>query len=492
MYGKERHHEILSKQAAVSAVWKSFVEQDGDIRILKGKKRTIYRWDINHFRLIEEDDEMEAAVRWMPESIATPTNAKACSDMTKLVGRKFKSANRQDENIVLPLANGYIRVIVEGCRTAGRRGGRTCRFEWVKPDREAEKTHSIPIDIDQPHGTEYHPQQTIAGSRFHDDYLATSLADDEADYIQTFFGYSLLDHNNEQIGLFQYGNGGEGKSTIVNLCSHIHRKTVPVSMKKLGDFGLATASQASLIFVDDAPATWDNADVMKSVLSAGLMAIDVKHSDAIEGRVYGKMVVCGNEVPYVNDASNGWQRRWMLAKWTRQITKDTSLEPHIVSHELRHVMDWMLLGLKRYFEQGLPTIAEAPASTQELFAELVSANNTAAAWAIHAGAAADPTVKTDKKAIYDAYKAWGNEMEKSPKAMKDQPRFFIALRQHMKHFEEGRMGGRNDQRRYVGIRVPGIPHVNAPTIAEVIPIDPEKLGMAGTLDILEEALRKTA
>lgn len=461
MYGRERHHEILSKQMAAESVWKSFVEQDEDVRIMKGKKRTIHRWDTNHFRIVEEDDEMEAAIKWLPDPIAKPSNAKACSDTTKLVGRKFKPIDRQDENIVLPLENGYIRVIVEGSRTAGARGGRTCRFEWVNPDREAEKTHAIPIEIDQEHGTEYHPRQTVPGSRFHEDYLATSLSEDEARYIQTFFGYSLLDHNNEQIGLFQYGNGGEGKSTIVNLCSCIHRKTVPVSMKKLGDFGLATASQASLIFVDDAPATWDNADVMKSVLSAGLMAIDVKHSDAIEGRVYGKMVVCGNEVPYVNDASNGWQRRWMLAKWTNQVTKDPSLEPHIVSHELRHVMDWMLLGLKRYFEHGLPTIEEGPVSTQELFAELVSANNTAAAWAIHAGAEVDDGVRTEKKAIYEAYRLWGEEMEKSPKSMKDMPRFFIALKQHLKHFDESKLGTRGDRKPSVGIRIPDIPNVAA-------------------------------
>jgi len=489
MYGKKRHGEILSKQMAVESVWKSFVEQDENVRIMKGKKRTIYRWETNHFHLVEEDDEMEAAIKWMPEPIAKPSNAKACSDTTKLVGRKFKPVDQQDESIVLPLANGYIRVVVEGCRTAGRRGGRTCRFEWVKPDRDAEKTHSIPVEIDQAHATEYHPQETFSGSRFHDDYLATSLAEDEARYIQAFFGYSLLDHNNEQIGLFQYGNGGEGKSTIVNLCSQIHRKTVPVSMKKLGDFGLATASQASLIFVDDAPATWDNADVMKSVLSAGLMSMDVKNLDAIEGRVYGKMVVCGNEVPYVNDASNGWQRRWMLAKWTRQITKDTSLEAHITSKELRHVMDWMLLGLKRYFEQGLPTIEEGPKSTQELFAELVSANNTAAAWAIHSGAVVDPAVRTEKKAIYDAYRVWGDEMEKAQKAMKDQPRFFIALRQHLKHFEEGRMGGRNDQQRFVGIRVPGIPNVTAPTSAKVIQIDRREIEEGSLLDNLEKAMK---
>lgn len=461
MYGKERHHEILSKQVTLESVWKSFVEQDANVRIMDGgKRRDIYRWDSNHFRPVEEYGEMEASIKWMPEAMAKPSNAKACAETTRLVGRKFRPIVREDENIVLPLANGYIRVLVEGNRTAGKRGGRTCRFEWVKPDREAEKTHVIPIEIDQEHGTEYFPHEDLTGTRFHDDYLMTSLAEDEARYLQSFFGYSLLEHNLEQIGLFQYGNGGEGKSTIVNLCSRIHRKTVPVSMAKLGNFGLATASQASLIFVDDAPSTWDTADVMKSVLSAGLISMDVKHSDAIEGRVYGKMVVCGNEVPYVNDASNGWQRRWMLAKWTNQVTKDPSLEPHIVSHELRHVMDWMLLGLKRYFEHGLPTIEEGPASTKELFAEMVSANNTAAAWAIHAGAEVDDGVRTEKKAIYEAYRLWGEEMEKSSKSMKDMPRFFIALKQHLKHFEESKLGTR-ERKTCVGIRIPDIPNVAA-------------------------------
>jgi hypothetical protein len=462
MYGRERHHEILSKQIVAESVWKSCIEEDEDVRILKAdKRRTIYRWDENHFRQVDEDDEMEAAIRWLPEAIAKPSNAKACFETTRLVGRKFRPIVREDENIVLPLANGYIRVLVDGVRIPGKRGGRTCRFEWVKPDRDSEKTYSIPIEIDQPHGTEYFPRQDLTGTRFHDDYLMTSLAEDEARYLQSFFGYSLLEHNLEQIGLFQYGNGGEGKSTIVNLCSRIHRKTVPVSMAKLGNFGLATASQASLIFVDDAPATWDTADVMKSVLSAGLIAMDVKHSDAIEGRVFGKMVVCGNEVPYVNDASNGWQRRWMMTKWTRSVIKDVSLEPHIVSHELRHVMDWMLLGLKRYFEHGLPTIEEGPASTQELFAELVSANNTAAAWAIHAGAEVDDGVRTEKKAIYEAYRLWGEEMEKSPKSMKDLPRFFIALKQHLKHFDESKLGTRGERKSCVGIRIPDIPNVAA-------------------------------
>ena len=124
-------------------------------------------------------------------------------------------------------------------------------------------------------------------------------------------------------------------------------------------------------------------------------------------------------------------------------------------------MDWMLIGLKRYFEDGLPTIEEGPASTKELFDELVSANNTAAAWAIHAGAEVDDGVRTEKKAIYEAYRQWGEEMEKSTKSMKDLPRFFIALKQHLKHFDEDRFGGRLDRKQYVGIRIPDIPNVAA-------------------------------
>ncbi len=499
MYAKMDHGAILAKQLTAESVWGKCVDADKGVRILDGEKRRIHRWTGDAcptgacWKHVPDAEEMDVAFRWLPEAKQSPRAAKSCVETTAITGRKFRDVDRQDESIVLPLLNGYIRVIVEGKRLPGKREGRRARFEWSAPDREAEKTYTVPVSIDQPHGTPYVPREDLRGTRFWDDYLTKSLDADEAAYLQSFFGYTLLEHNNEQQGLFMHGNGGEGKSTLVNLCGRMHRRIVPVSMRKLGDFGLSTATAASLIFVDDAPATWDTADVMKSVLSAGLMSMDVKFATANEGRIFAKMVVCGNEVPYVNDASNGWQRRWMLAKWSRTVVKDAYLETHIARNELWAVLDWMLLGLKRYLERGLPTMDEAPASSRMLFEELVSANNTAAAWAIYAGATVDPGIRTEKKAIFDHYRAWGFDMDKNPKSMKDNPRFFIAQKQHLGHFEESRSGGRQGQgqQRVVGIRVPGIPWSAVPDKADIIHLDPKRLEGAGSiLAVLDEAMRR--
>lgn len=459
MYDKTQHHEIKTRQKTTEGVWSELIKADQNVRILwKDEQAEIYRWTGDDcttgsiWKRQQKAREQQAAFEWLPDEHKKQATAKACVETTIGAGKEFCEIDRDSENIVFPCLNGYIQVRVEG--------GKAC-FAWLRAFREAEMTHVIPVQIDQAHGTEYQPRADLSGSRFWDDYLSQSLADDEIRYIQTFFGYSFLNHSKEQKGLFMLGNGGEGKSTIVNLVSRLHRKIIPVDMKKIEGFGLATATKASLIFVDDAPAKWDAVPQLKSLLSAGLMSIDHKHNAMEEDRVFAKMVVCGNETPYVGDSSNGWARRWMLSKWSRPVAPenvDQQIEADIVSRELRLVLDWVLVGLKRYIEDGLPTMAQAPESSRQLFEEMVSVNNSAASWALSSEAVKDDAAYTPKKDAYEHYRQWFIEAKGSDKGIKNPEQFFKSLAQFMPalKFLNHKPSRRGERPQCVGICVPNL------------------------------------
>lgn len=80
-------------------------------------------------------------------------------------------------------------------------------------------------------------------------------------------------------------------------------------------------------------------------------------------------------------------------------------------------------------------------------------------------------------------------MGKPQKSKKDRIRFFTALRQHLKSFEEDRVGGRADRKYCAGIRVAGIPNVTTPVLAKVIPLPARAVEDGDLIGNIEAAMK---
>jgi len=198
-------------------------------------------------------------------------------------------------------------------------------------------------------------------------------------FLKRFAGYLLTGLTVEQVMLFFYGAGRNGKSTFLDLlCFILGDYAVTLSIESFsGDNkrgggeatpDLARLPGARLVSASEPEANVKLKDALIKTLTGGeKIPVRRLHKDFFEVDPHFKIILSGNHKPRVDDDSDGIWRRLLLVPWMIQIDKakvDKALSSKL-RKEAAGVFAWMVEGALEYLNYGLETPRQVTAASEE-------------------------------------------------------------------------------------------------------------------------------
>lgn len=199
--------------------------------------------------------------------------------------------------------------------------------------------------------------------------------DHRIEVLQEFMGYTLLPDCRYEKFLTLHGNGANGKSTVmttwkamlgVDNVSH-------VALDRFGtEFHLAQLEGKLANMSSDLNHVDSFAEgVLKQLTSGEPLQVNVKYKDPYAMRTTAKLIFGANELPTINDRSDGVWRRLIAMPFLVRFTERTA-GPNQSGHdqldgqqsradterttrlqrELPGILNWALAGLRRLLDQG--------------------------------------------------------------------------------------------------------------------------------------------
>lgn len=208
-----------------------------------------------------------------------------------------------------------------------------------------------------------------------------------ANFIQRWCGYTLTGLVQEQKFFFGYGEGQNGKNTIIEtLVGILGTYAMTGSSKLLLGNGqehetiIADLAGARMAFVDETPKGRINESRIKQLTGSGRMRARKIAKDSFEFDARFKLWIAGNNKPRVADTSEGFWRRLDLVPFDVQIPVERRVKDYgsVLRPEWPGILNWALDGLRAYLEVGLepPTRVAVARSeyreTENSFAQFVA------------------------------------------------------------------------------------------------------------------------
>ncbi|MBI4740399.1 MAG: toprim domain-containing protein [Betaproteobacteria bacterium] len=195
------------------------------------------------------------------------------------------------------------------------------------------------------------------------------------DWLQRFTGYLLTGSTREQIFLFCFGHGANGKSVFIELLKHIlgdyaraiASETLSESKRQAGAAtpDLAALIGARLVISSE---TEDNTalaeSLVKSLVSGDSMAVREVYAAPIQFTPNFKLLMAGNHKPIVRGNDHGIWRRVRLVPFNRTFSPEER-DPQLLAKlkaETPHILAWMVQGCVAWQTKGL---ADVPAAIRQ-------------------------------------------------------------------------------------------------------------------------------
>lgn len=195
-----------------------------------------------------------------------------------------------------------------------------------------------------------------------------------ADWMQRWCGYCLTGSTREEIMVFAYGAGRNGKGTFFESIAHVlgeYAATVPSSTFDAAHRGgggegatpqLAKLQGARMVLSSETNAdTPINESLIKSMTGGDAITARPMYVNPITFFPQFKINVQGNHKPMINGTDVGVWSRIKLVPFLRIFSdeeRDRSLKARF-KDEAEHILAWMLEGCLRWQQMGLADVPEA-------------------------------------------------------------------------------------------------------------------------------------
>lgn len=248
-------------------------------------------------------------------------------------------------------------------------------------------------------------------------FLEQVFCDDREliNWIQRFCGYLLTGSTREQIFLFCFGHGANGKSVFIEVLKYIMgdysraiaSETLSESKRQAGGAtpDLAALIGARLVLCSE---TEDNTalaeSLVKSLVSGDSMAVRQLYAAPVQFTPNFKLVMAGNHKPIVKGNDNGIWRRVRLVPFNRTFSPEER-DPHLLTKlkaETPHILAWMVAGCIEWQRHGL---ADTPAVIRQATDAYQVDQDLTGGWLSECtlSNAHSETLSGD---LYVSYKAW--------------------------------------------------------------------------------------
>lgn len=207
------------------------------------------------------------------------------------------------------------------------------------------------------------------------------------EFLQTYYGYALTGLTGEQLFVFNYGAGANGKSTLIEIFARITGAyTQTLSFDTIADEGfgrrgdqatpdLARLPGARMVRVSEPKRglVLDEA-LVKSITGGEPMLVRHLHKGFFEYLPVFKLNLSGNHKPEIRGGDLGIWRRVCLVPWLVTIPKEERRPfAEIIAEfweERAGILNWFLEGAKRYLTEGLRIPDEVKVATEHYREEM--------------------------------------------------------------------------------------------------------------------------
>jgi putative DNA primase/helicase len=209
-------------------------------------------------------------------------------------------------------------------------------------------------------------------------FLKDRFGDDEViAFVQRYFGYCLTGHVYEQVLLYLYGGGGNGKNLLAELIAYLmgdyaRNAAIETVTEQRGSrhmSELAVLNGARFVRVSEPPSGFEwNEKRLKTITGDEKITANLKHKDEIEFLVTFKIAIMANPPPTFKDTGESMQRRIVAIKLPEVIRPDHHLAEKLRA-EAPAILRWLIQGAVDWYAGGLRVPASITAGSRTLVRE---------------------------------------------------------------------------------------------------------------------------
>lgn len=278
-------------------------------------------------------------------------------------------------------------------------------------------------------------------------------------FLQVFHGYALTGMTGEQIFVFNYGLGANGKSTFMEQMARMmgdYAQVLPAEaltgdMQRRGDQAtpeFARLPGARLVRCAELPRGQGFRESTLKLLTGGeAMLVRHLHERFFEMKPSFKAIGSGNDRPPIGGVDEGIWRRMRLVPWehTIPVGERRPMEKVLAEFQAESagILNWLLEGAIAYLEEGLVSPPEIAAATEDYRGDMDPTGEFTRA-CVEQAAGEDVTARD----MYLAYTAWCHANSVKPYAEKG---FAAIMTQKGFEKETGRI------RKYKNVRLKDVP-----------------------------------
>ena len=229
--------------------------------------------------------------------------------------------------------------------------------------------------------------------------------------IEEMIGYTLFRRNELRKCFILTGNGQNGKSTLLKVIKAMlgNDNLSSVSLKELGDRFKTYQLEGKLANIgDDISNKYiDDNETFKKLVTGETVNVERKGKDPFDFENYSKLIFSANDLPRINDLSDGLKSRLIFIPFNAKFTKDDpDFDPFIkdkllTNESLEYLLKISITALERILKNNSFTASKA---SQETWKQYEEVNNPVIAFLEDNKIENEPT-----KDIYLRYSLYCNE-----------------------------------------------------------------------------------
>jgi putative DNA primase/helicase len=239
-------------------------------------------------------------------------------------------------------------------------------------------------------------------------------------FLQRFLGYCLSGRVDEEVLVFCYGTGSNGKTVFINTVTNIfssygqtapmdmfmysHHEHHPTELARLVGRRLVTANETTK------GRRWDEAKI-KNLTGSDRIAARFMRQDFFEFDPTHKLMLAGNSKPGLMSVDEAIRRRIALVPFEVQIPEDErDLKLTVkLRAEWPSILRWMIDGAVSWYANGL----QIPDAVRTPTNEYLDDQDTLGQW-IEERTRKDPRATTRSRDLFADWSAWCDKLNLAP------------------------------------------------------------------------------
>lgn len=253
------------------------------------------------------------------------------------------------------------------------------------------------------------------------EFLGNVLDPQEVTFVFEWIGYCMIKGYDIQKFVFLYGDGDNGKSTLINLISLIlgQNNISSVSLNSLQNERFSRVQLYNKLFnsvADISDDFYSSSDFIKALTGDDSIMVEYKGRDGFMMRNFAKLMFSCNKLPSFKDNTNGLNRRVIILPMTRVPKEKRKIESFFTEEERERCLIYALLAIQQVYGNGKQfTISERMRKMLEDWAE----ENDNVALFLKDCCKTGPTFKTKVRTMYEEYKNYCMDNNYKPLSSKN-------------------------------------------------------------------------